>query len=383
MGKRKDSKGRVLKSGESQHKNGGYDYRYTDWNGKRRSIYAATLDELRKKEDDIQKDLTDGIDSEAGMIIVTELAEKYLLLKQGLKPNTLRSYQRAVSTLKSDAFGSKRIKDVKRSDAKLWFVQLHNQGLKRNTISNIHSVLRPAFEMAVEDDAIRKNPFRFSLPELINNDAVERPALSKELQKEYIAFNEQYRDLGYVDDVIVLLNTGLRVSELYGLTKADVDFSLRRIYVRRQLCRKCGNELFVETPKSKQGYRCIPMTDAAYDALRRVMSGKRPQVERIIDGISGFIFLARTGRPKVSVDLENFMRQMLEKFSEQKGTNLPNITPHVLRHTFCTNMARAGMPPKELQYIMGHSKITMTLDVYTHTDYETTEREFLKAANGV
>ena len=383
MGKRKDSRGRVLKTGELQRKGGGYEYRYNDFDGKRRSVYAASLDELRSREVEIQSNLADGINSTEGMITVTELAERYLTLKQGIKPNTMRAYERAITTLKSDAFGSKKIKDVKRSDAKLWFVKLHNNGMKRNTISNIHTVLRPAFEMAVEDDAIRKNPFRFSLSELIRNDAVERLAMSKELQAEYLSFIEQYRHLGYVDDVIILLNTGLRVSELYGLTKADVDFTTRRIYVRRQLCRKAGDTLYIETPKSKQGNRCIPMTDDAFDALRRVMSSERPQVERMIDGCSGFIFIARSGRPKIAVDLENFMRQMLEKYSEQKGASLPNITPHVLRHTFCTNMARAGMPPKELQYVMGHSKVDMTINLYTHTDFETTERAFLKAAAGV
>ena len=60
--KRRDNKGRVLKDGESQRKNGTYDYRYTDIHKKRRCIYAKTLAELHRKESDIQRDLAGGVD---------------------------------------------------------------------------------------------------------------------------------------------------------------------------------------------------------------------------------------------------------------------------------------------------------------------------------
>ena len=178
--KRKDSKGRVLKDGESQRANGTYDYRYTDIHKKRRCIYAKSLTELRKKEDELRRDMADGIDYAAGDMTVAELVDRYMNLKRGLKQNSLRSYGSAVKRIHADPFGQKPIKTVKLSDAKGWFVFLHDSGIKQNTIGVLQSVVRPAFEMAVDDDIIRKNPFKFKLSDVVPKDAYVRDALTKE-----------------------------------------------------------------------------------------------------------------------------------------------------------------------------------------------------------
>ena len=132
--KRKDSKGRVLKDGENQRANGTYDYRYTDIHKNRRCIYAKSLTELRKKEEELWRDLADGIDYAAGEMTVADLVDRYMNLKRGLKPNSLRSYNTAVKRIHADPFGQKTIKTVKLSDAKGWFVFLHDSGFKQNTI---------------------------------------------------------------------------------------------------------------------------------------------------------------------------------------------------------------------------------------------------------
>ena len=125
---------------------------------------------------------------------------------------------------------------LKLSDAKGWFVFLHDSGIKQNTIGVLQSVVRPAFEMAVDDDIIRKNPFKFKLSDVVPKDDYVRDSLTKEQQEKYLQF---VQDCGgnYYDDIVILLGTGLRVSELYGLTRADIDFDRRCIHVRRQLCR--------------------------------------------------------------------------------------------------------------------------------------------------
>ena len=116
--KRRDSKGRILKDGESQRANGTYDYRYTDIHKKRRCIYAKSLTELRKKEDEIRRDIADGIDYAAGEITVAELVDRYINLKRGLKQNSMRAYGSAVNRIHADPFGQKPVKSVKLSDAK-------------------------------------------------------------------------------------------------------------------------------------------------------------------------------------------------------------------------------------------------------------------------
>lgn len=379
--KRKDKNGRVLRSGENQRKNGTYDFRYTDGHGKVRCIYAKTLDELRKKEEAVHRDMADGIDYAAGEITVIELVDRYMNLKRHLSHNTTRSYGTVINRIRESDFGQRKVKSVKVSDAKGFYIYLHDKGIKRNTISIYHSVLRPSFEMAVEDDMIRKNPFRFQIRDLIPNDAQIRVALTKEQQEEYLTFVREYGVGNYYDDIEVLLGTGLRVSELYGLTKRDVDFKNRCIHVERQLCRTAEKPYFVTTPKTASGVRCIPMTDTVYLALMRVIRDRQtPKIELMVDGHSGFLFLDKSGMPKVAMHLENFMRGMQRKYTKVYGRSFPTVTPHVLRHTFCTNMQRTGIDVKSLQYLMGHSNVSVTLDIYTHTSFSAVQEAFNKVA---
>lgn len=378
--KRKDKKGRILKSGESQRSDLTYQYRYVDLKGKRRYAYAKTLSELREKEKDIQRDMDDGIDYSLGEVKVVDLVSRYMNLKRGLKENSRRAYSSAYNKIADDPFGQKQIKDIKLSDAKTWLVSLHDSGMKQNTIGIVQNLLRPAFEMAVEDDMIRKNPFKFKLSDIVPNDAYIRDALTKAQQERYLEFIKEYGRDNYYDDILILLGTGLRVSELYGITISDVDFERRCIHIERQLCRTADKPYFIETPKTKAGIRTIPMSDIVYSAFWRVIHGRKTKgVEKMIDGHIGFVFLDKSGMPKVGMHLENYMRNMYRKYVKLYGHTLPSVTPHVLRHTFCTNMQRAGIDVKSLQYLMGHSNVSVTLDIYTHSDYESVEAAFEKA----
>ena len=376
--KRKDKKGRIFRSGEGQRPNKTYFYRYHR-NGDKKwcYVYAPTLEELRQKEEVIQRDLLDGIDYAGGEITVAELVDRYINLRRGLKENSMRAYGSAINRIHTDPFGSRMIRSVRLSDGKGWFVSLHDKGLKQNTIGILQSVLRPAFEMAVDDDMIRKNPFKFKLSDVIPNDAYVRSALTKAQQERYLQFIRDHGKDNYYDDIVILLGTGLRVSELYGLTKADIDFDRRCIHINKQLCRTADKPYFIAPPKTSSGNRSIPMTDTVYMAFRRVLENRgHPKVEMMVDGYSGFLFLDKDGKPKVAMHLENYMRGMQRKYIKKHGNTLSRVTPHVLRHTFCTNMQQAGIDIKSLQYLMGHSNASVTLDVYTHSDFESAERAF-------
>ena len=380
-GKRKDKKGRVLRTGERQRSNGSYEYRYQDDKNVTRSFYAQTLEELREKEEQLRKDLSDGIDIEGSTITVSELVDLYMSLKRKLGPNSIRAYQTAVKRIKRDPFGSKKICNVKKLDAKRFYVKLHDEGLKQNTIGVYHTILRPAFEMAVDDDLIRKNPFKFSIADVLPNDAELRNALTKEQQAAFLAFIRENGSGNYYDDIVILLECGLRVSELYGLTKKEIDFEKRCIHVKRQLCRTAERPYFIKDPKTSCGIRCIPMSETAYLTFRHIVeSRKSPKIEYIVDGYSGFLFLDKNCRPKVAMHLQHYLQYMEAKYTRLNGKKPPHISPHVLRHTFCTNMQQAGIDVKSLQYLMGHSHASVTLDVYTHTDYNAVEQAFHKAA---
>lgn len=379
--RRKDSKNRVLRNGESQRKDGTYMYRYTDVRGKRVCVYARTLEDLRVKEQTIQKELNDGIDYAAGEIIVLDLLKRYIATKTGVRYNTKVGYQFVLNLVSKESFGCLKIRDIKPSDAKQWFIKLYQDGRRYSTITSVRGVLRPAFEMAVEDDIIRRNPFSFQITDVVPNDSKTRQAISGEVKERFLTFIRESRHYSqYYDEIIILLGTGMRVSELYGLTRADLDFEARRIKVERQLTRTRHCEYYVEKPKTASGERYIPMTDEVYRAFQNaVQRRKQPKVELLIDGHTGFLFLDKDGKPKVAMHLEHVMKRIVDRYNDVHEDKLPSITPHVLRHTFCTEMANSGIDLKSLQYLMGHSDAGVTLNVYTHASYEAAENAMRKA----
>ena len=183
----------------------------------------------------------------------------------------------------------------------------------------------------------------------------------------------------YRDEVIILLGTGLRISEFCGLTTA-LDFKNRSINVDHQLLRDADIGYYVETPKTKNGIRQIPMSEEVYQALKRVMKSRSNAAPFSVGGYKDFLFLKQDGMPKVSANYEGMLKGLVKKYNKQNKEPLPNITPHILRHTFCTRLANAGMNPKALQYIMGHANITMTLNYYAHATYDSAKAEMERLA---
>ena len=371
--KRSDHKGRVLKDGESQRKDLRYQYRFTDQCGKRRTIYANNLAELRQKEQDILKSKYEGVDYVAGRVTVVQLIKRYIGLKQGVRYNTRVGYNFVLNILEKEEFGQRMINTLRTSDAQLFMIKLKNDGRGYSTITSVRGVLRPAFQMAYDEDIIRKNVFDFRLCDIVPNDSKKRIALTPKQQDIWMNFIRNDKSYSkYYDEFVVLLGTGMRVSEFCGLTKSDLDFEQRKIRVDHQLVRERSGKYYVEQTKTESGCRYIPMTNAVYESLQNILN-KRAYLhtEWLIDGYTGFILLDRCDRPKVALHIENEMRWAMKRYKQlHPDVPLPKITPHVLRHTFCTNMAAKGMDIKSLQYLMGHSEIGVTLNVYTHASYD-------------
>ena len=379
--KRRDNKGRILRTGESQRKDLIYQYRYIDIRGKRRTIYSSNLSELRKKEAEILKQLSEGIDYAAGQITVIALVERYIRLKQGTRYNTKVGYKFVLNIIKKEEFGYRQIRDIKVSDAQAWMIKLHDDGRGYSTLTSVRGVIKPAFQMAYNEDAIRKNPFDFKLVDVVPNDSQKRIALTDEQQEIWMNFIREDKTYSkYYDEFVVLLGTGMRVSEFCGLTKDDLQFSERRIRVDHQLVRERGGKYYVEKTKTECGCRFIPMTDEVYRSLLNILERrKKVAKEFIVDGYSGFLLLDKNDHPKVALHIENEMRWAMKKYSKlHPDKPLPHITPHVFRHTFCTNMANKGMDVKHLQYIMGHSDVGVTLNVYTHANYDLAAEQMLE-----
>ena len=372
--KRRDNKGRILRTGESQRKNGMYEFRYTDANKTRRAIYDMDLVRLRKKEDEIKVMQHDGIDYAGGAITVIQLLERYIRIKWGVRYNTTTGYMFVMSVIQKEAFGQRIIRDIKISDAKEWFIKLFEDGYSYSTIASIRGVIKPAFQMAYNDDIIRRNPFEFRL-DVIPNNTQKRVALTRRQQEQFLEFvkNDEHF-CRYLDEIKILLGTGMRISEFCGLTISNLDFDRRRIRVDHQLVRSREGKRYIEKTKTECGCRYIPMSDEVYECFLNILSKRKKQKKEImIDGYAGFILLDKNGNPKVAMHIQKVVQRLCEKYNEENIIPLPRITPHVFRHTFCTNMADAGMDLKSLQYLMGHSDASVTLNVYTHNSYEKAE----------
>ena len=384
-----------MHNGESQRQDGRYAYKYKDINGETKFVYSWRLDKndrapagkprdlsLREKERQIQQDLFNQIVPNGGNLTVLELVQKYLSLKVNVRHNTQANYNFVVGILKKEAFGSLRIDKVKLSDAKAWLIKLQKDGRGYSTIHSVRGVVRPAFEMAVQDDLIRKNPFGFELATVVVNDSVTREAITRAQERAFLKFIQEdncYRK--YYDGIYILFNTGLRISEFCGLTISDIDFQNKRIRVDHQLQRKRDMEYIIEDTKTKSGERYVPMSQQVVECFRRVIANRKPpKQEPIIDGYTGFLFLDKNGMPMVALHWEHYFKHILNKYNSIYKVQLPKITPHVCRHTFCSNMARSGMSPKTLQYIMGHSDISVTLNTYTHLTFDDAKAEFDRVA---
>ena len=396
MSDRRDNKNRKLWTGESQDKDGRYVYKYTDAFGKRKALYSWRLTEadaapkgkrkdlsLREKEKVLQKEVSDGIVPDGGNMTVLELVKRYVSQKRGVRHNTEANYKFVINIIAKEPFGQKRIDKVKLSDAKAWLIKLQDDGRGYSTIHTVRGVIRPAFQMAMDDDLIRRNPFEFQLCTVVVNDSVTREAITRKQERQFLDFIKNDKHFcRYYDGIYILFHTGLRISEFVGLTIADIDFKNRKINVDHQLQRKRNMEYIIEETKTEAGVRQIPMTDDVYECFQRIVANrKKPKVEPLSGGRTGFLYLDKNEMPMVALHWEKYFQHIREKYNSIYRVQMPTITPHVCRHTFCSNMAKSGMNPKTFQYIMGHSDISVTLNTYTHVKFEDAEEEMKKVVN--
>ena len=380
---RKDKRKRLLKTGESLRKDGRYAYKYVGTDGKPHFVYSWRLSEadplpkgkrpckpLRELEKEIKRDLADGINSTGAKMTVCELYAKHNELKSNVRESTQKNRKQLMKLLQDDKMGNMQIEKVKPSDAKQWVIRMKEQGFAFQTINNHKRSLKAIFYTAIEDDLIRKNPFNFNTEDVIENDTEEKIVLTDtqaDLLLRFLKNDCTYQK--HYHAVTVLLNTGLRISELCGLTVNDIDFENGFINVNHQLIFDSG-EYRTEKPKTDSGIRRIPMNESVTKALKAEISNKENVQPVIIDGYTDFVFLNKKGFPMYGAAYSVDFGNMVKKYNKHHKKKLPKISPHILRHTFCTNMAIKNMPPKALQYIMGHKDITTTLGYYAHGSAE-------------
>lgn len=368
---RKDNRGRILRDGEDQMKDGRYRFQYMDANGKRQATYSWKLVptdripagkrndiSLREKEDLIHQDNRDGIDGKAAaQISLNEMFDKYMAGKRELKESTRTNYLYMYKKYVSEEIGKKKIASIKYSDVKAYYNSLiEEKGFKPNSMEIINTILHLVFTLAVRDGYIRSNPTEGVMAEIKISHDWEKPkrhALTIEEQEAFIGYvssSETYRH--WLPLFTVFLGTGCRVGEVIGLRWEDCDFKNRTISINHNLIyrqRESGEcKMSITIPKTSAGIRTVPMLNEVKKALlqerqRQMLEGECT-VE--IDGYRNFIFTNRNGYVHNPMTINRAIKRIYTAYNEQERQQakkekrklllIRHFSVHNLRHTFCT-----------------------------------------------
>jgi len=405
MATRKDSRGRVLQTGESQRADGRYQYSYSDFLGKRRYVYAKDLASLRELEKKIKIDEWSGLNTHLGQITtLNDLYDRYMKTKYGLRTSTYASYMQMYNRYVRDEFGKRIIKNICYSDIQGFYVYLLNhEKISIRSVEYVHMMLNPAFELAVKDGIISRNPAKGIFGELKRASGLsynKRHALSIDEQKAFIEFIDGHPTWGRYHSIFqVMLGSGLRVGELCGLRWEDVDFEKRNINVNHGIVNvkaiKGGPKAHLEVslPKSDSGIRNVPMMDKVLDGFKEEYryAESRGFPNCIVDGYTDFIFTKENGTVFTCSRLDNVLTKVVRDYNKQENALakiedrepllLPKISNHILRHTFCTRLCERDVNIKVIQTIMGHANIKITMDIYAEVSQDKQRQEMERLAS--
>lgn len=399
--KRKDTRGRTLKSGESQRSDGRYQYQYTGMDKKRHIVYSWKLlpsdsthngkkgdKSLREKEAEIQKNIIQRINSYSGNISLNDMFDIYLVRKRRkgkpLSKNTLKNYKQMYDKhIRNSAIGTMNIANIRKSDIVNLYLLLQDKGLSYGTVSFYNKVLAAVFNMAIDDNYIDKNPTVRVMNEIEGNQKV-REALTENQQIHLLSFAKKYK-IDMYRKLVFLIDTMCRVSEFAGITWDDIDMKERIIQINHQLQYKKyidDERTSYHITGTKGGERrCIPITNRLYKVLKEMRAYyfiTRKDIE--VDGVSDFVFYSQKGKLITVESFRHDLLQLVELYNLNAKYPIEYLTPHMLRHTGATRNAENGMDLKVLQYLMGHKSSRITNDIYNHVTQDRAVQEMLKMA---
>lgn len=397
---RKDSKGRNLKTGESQRKDGMYQYRYKDLDNKRKTVYSWKLIRsdkcpagkkedvcLREKEEEIQETLRKGINNKGRYITLNDMFDSYLIRKrhrgEPLAESTRINYKLMWNKhIRESRLGNMKLLDIVKPDIVSLYQQLAEIGISYGTITFYNKVLSSIFNMAIDDNILEKNPAKRALNE-VEGEQKRRNALTVAQQEELLSYARKM-DYSMYQKLVILLYTMCRISEFAGLTWEDINFEDRVITIDHQLrFLKSGKDkksTYHITPTKSGRKRVLPMTEEVYQILKEIReSSPDSKKTEMIEGKTGFLFHTASGKLIYDSLFVLELKTFMAGYNCSAKNKIENLTPHILRHTGCTRNAETGMDIKVLQYLMGHSNSQITNEVYNHVDTERARKEMEKS----
>ena len=365
----KSLNGKELGKGISQRKDGLYQARFVNRFGKRETIYAKTLNEIRHRlrteqyEDEkmlnvIDKDMT-----------LNEWYEIWMnTCKKNCRNSTKETYASHYRRIQ------KQVGWMKLTNLNLIILQqVFNELRSDNERKNSKKILVDMLEKAIDSDLLIKNVAKQINSKVSKEEKKERRVLT--LKEEELFLKEAEKSF-YYNLFVVALDTGLRIGELMALTWSDVDLKKRVLHVRHTLCyfRKDGKYTFeLHDTKTMNGRRDIPLTQRAYEALRR-QRVKKLQVElkglKAPEGYENLVFVTKNNRPTQQFIVEEGILACVKRI-QKEYPEFERFSPHCFRHTFATRAIENGMQPKTLQKVLGHGSLQMTMDLYCHVTDDT------------
>lgn len=395
--KRRDIKGRILRTGESQRKDGKYEFKYTDNNGKRHSLYSWRLVDSDpvpkgKKATESLRSMIKRIELEKLQGIVTgesltfsELFEMFMKSRQYIKERTVSHYNQIYRIHLKDRFGKMKIKNIKYSTIIEFYNELFVKGYSYQTIIGINTVVNGCFNLAIRNDLLIKNPCFMIVQDIkkAKNHSLnkgEKIALSLDQQNTFLDYVASTRYRRYLPLFIFMFGTGCRIGEVIGLRWENLNFARDTITIDHQMTFFNSNGISknrITSPKSEKGNRIIPMLP---DVKRALNLERKEQVRRglrckeTVDGYSDFVFINLKGNVYNAKNVASLIDRIVKEYNEKEiqqsvkekreAILLPKISPHIFRHTFCTRLCEQNIGLKTIQYIMGHESIETTLNVY-------------------
>lgn len=361
-----------------------YEYHYKDCFGKERVISSYRLEmtdqllkgkkstkSLREKEAELNAYLKNNIDIDGAKLTLLEVVDRYLnslYNRKKLAHNSKVGYNVTVNTLKQYKLGYMEIGKIRPEHCEEWLADMKKK-YRGSSIQTQISLIKRTFEYALDYDYVVKNPFRRITTD--RSDSKKMEALSVEDMNRFLDFCSKDTHSSHCYDMLyILFWSGLRASELCGLTLDNIDMDNRMITIDKQL--QCINHTHVVLPtKTTNGVRTIPMTDGVYESFQRIIENRylKGDIEPVCydeqgNAYEGFVFLAtRSRRTIVRGYVEEYLQNCIKRFNNANPENtIRKFEPHICRHTFATNMQY--LPPKTLQYILGHGNISTTMDNY-------------------
>lgn len=368
----KDLRGKELGEGIYQQPNGTYCARFVDRFGKRKAKRSKKLQEVRQWLADATY-INEHSDIEQATSMVVDAWFEYWIdvKKKTVRPNTVRNYTERYYKNIQNVIGKKLLTEVKPIHCQKIFTNMADEGYRTSTLYQTRITLFNMLEFAKENEIILSNPCKKSVKSDMGKSSQKKEALTIDIQKKFL---EQAKGRSYENQYRFILQTGLRTGELIGLKWEDVDFTNRVLKIQRSMeYRHSVGEWRIGEPKSKSGYRTIPLTDEAIRILK-AQKEKNKKIKVIPIEWNEYIFLSRKGEPVKNSTYDTMLFKICEKAEINK------FSMHILRHTFATRCIEGGMMPKTLQKILGHSNIGITMNLYVHITEDEKQKEINKVS---